>query len=231
MEPNRKEISKQSITFNVPPNKEELSKMSYDELFNHSSTLGVSMEHVIDIGSRDKDKAKSYMVNECLRINPPYPPPQKPVIIECKHDLEEMKKEIVVKKVKHIIMDNNYFHSNVVTEMYTEPLTNADINNKEKEDKILSIKKEVENLNLKDYLDKESVMKFACGNGKSSGEKKLRADILMKAIQPLLKDKLKEDILEYEKDKYMENSKGRKVKKIKPKYGHIRITNYDISVY
>ena len=231
MDTKRKELSKESITFNVPPNKEELSKMSYDELFNHSKELGVSMEHVINIGEKDKDKAKAYMVNECLRINPPYPPPQKPVIIECTHDLEEMKKKNVVKKVKHIIVDNKYSHSNVVTEMYTEPLTNVDLNNKGREDKISAIKKEVENLNLKDYLDKESVMKFACDNGKSSGEKRLRADILMKAIQPLLKDKLKEDILEYEKDKYMKNSKGRKVKKIKPKYGHIRITNFDISVY
>ena len=231
MDPNRKEISKESITFNVPPNREELSKMSYDELFSHSKELGIPMEHVIDIGSRDKDKAKAYMVNECLRINPPYPPQQKPVIIESTHDLEEMKKKILVKTVKHIIKDNKYSHSNVVTEIYNEPLTNADLNNKEKEDKILSIKGEVENLNLKDYLDKESVMKFACDNGKSSGEKRLRADILMKAIQPLLKDKLKEDILEYEKDKYMKNSNGRKVKKIKPKYGHIRITNYDISIY
>ena len=231
MDQNRKEISKNSITLKVPPNGEELSKMSYDELFNHSSQLGVSMEHVRDIGEKDKDKAKMYMVNECLRLNPPYPPSQKPVIIESIHNLEEMKKEIKVRTVKHIIKGNKYSHSNIVTSSYLEPLTNAEIKNKEKEVKILTIKKEIENLNLKDYLNKDSVMKFACCDGKSSGEKRLRADMLLKAIKPLLKEKLKVDILNYENDKYVMDIKGSKIKKIKPKYNHIRITNYDISVY
>jgi hypothetical protein len=64
-------------------------------------------------------------------------------------------------------------------------------------------------------------MKFACDNGKSSGEKRLRVNALLKAIQPLLKEKLQRELSEY-------NSKENK---IKPRYEHIRITNFDISVY
>ena len=54
---------------------------------------------------------------------------------------------------------------------------------------------------------------------------------LLKAIQPLLREKLLDDIQKYEENKYVLDDKGKKKKNIKPKYYHIRITNYDISVH
>lgn len=231
MDTKREVISKTKVICEVPPDREELSKMDYKILFAHSKELGISMEYVKNIGDKDEGKAKLFMVNECLRIKPPYPQSQNPVIIDVKLDISKMKKTNTVKSVNHIIKDNKYSHSEIVVESYSEPLSNSEIDRKNKDDKLHSIKSEVRKLKLEDYLTKESVLDFACNNGKSSGDKRLRATEILKAIQPHLKEKLQSELQEYEKDKYIKDDKGTKVKKIKPKYNHIRITNYDISVY
>ena len=94
-----------------------------------------------------------------------------------------------------------------------------------------SIQGEVSELELSKYLTKDAVLDFACNNFKSSGEKRKRVNVLLEAIQPLLKEKHRDDLQKYEENKYSIDDKGIKKKNIKPKYNHIRITNYDISVY
>ena len=121
----------------------------------------------------------------------------------------------------HIVINGKYQHSVITTESYQLPLTERELDIRRKNNLLNSINEEISKLDLNDYLTKDSVMKFACDNGKSSGEKRLRVNALLKSIQPLLNEKLQRELSEY-------NSKGNK---IKPRYEHIRITNYDISVY
>jgi len=76
-----------------------------------------------------------------------------------------------------------YSHTNITVEEYKIPLLVKDIQDKERNDKIKLIEEEVSGLNLDEFKDKASIMKFACDNGKSNGEKRLRATVLQKALQ------------------------------------------------
>ena len=88
-------------------------------------------------------------------------------------------------------------------ESYKEPLYQCELNNRNKENLMNSIQNEVSGLNLEEYLTKEAVLDFACNNGKSSGEKRKRVNAILKAIQPLLKEKLQSDLQKYEENKYV----------------------------
>ena len=123
-----------------------------------------------------------------------------------------------------------YKHSVKILESYNLPLDQKELQNETKGNLMNSIQGEVSELELSEYLTKEAILDFACNNGKTSGEKRKRVNTILKAIQPLLREKLDSELREYEKDKYTE-IEGIKKKKIKPKYNHIRITNYDISVH
>ena len=94
-----------------------------------------------------------------------------------------MKREIIGKYVKHIRgNDGKYSHSEITTESYFERLQQKDIDCENKTKLLKEIDDEVSNLNLEDYKEKEAIMKFACDNGKSSGEKKRRATSLQKRL-------------------------------------------------
>ena len=224
---NNKIISKEIIVLDTPPNVTKLKAMKDDELKDICKSLRVPREQY---EGKDEDKNRIFMINEILRLRPPVPPIERPVLIERVYDEEKMQKTLKFRYLKHVMENKEYKHSVKTLESYREPLYQWELNNRDKENLVNSIQEEVSKLNLSEYLTKESILEFACNNGKSSGEKRKRVNTILKAIQPLLKKKLQNELQEYEKDKYTE-SEGLKNKKIKPKYNHIRITNYDISVY
>ena len=192
-------IKREDVILDTPPDRETLMKLDYDSLKTHTLKLNVSRETIENI--KDDDKARIFMINECLRLQPPFPQLVNPVIINVKHDLEDMKKEIIGKYVKHIKgKDGKYSHSEITTESYFERWQQRDINCENKTKLLKEIDDEVSNLNLEDYNNKEAIMKFACNNGKSSGEKRRRATTLQKRLL----------------------SEG---------YQRHRITNHEISVY
>jgi hypothetical protein len=174
-------IKKEDVILDTPPDMEKLMKMDYDSLKTHTLKINVSRETIENI--KDDDKARIFMINECLRLQPPFPQLVNPVIISEEHDLETMKKIITGKYVKHIRRkDNKYSHSECTTESYLVRLQQRDIDCDNKANLLKNIDDEVSSLNLEDYNTKEAIMKFACNNGKSSGEKKKRATSLQKRL-------------------------------------------------
>ena len=225
---NNKIISKETIVLETPPNADKLKEMNNDELKDICKSLQVPREQY---EGKDEDKNRVFMINEILRLRPPVPPIEPPVLFESIYDEEKMQKTLTFRYLKHVMNNKEYKHSVKTLESYKEPLYQCELNNRNKENLMNSIQNEVSGLNLEEYLTKESVLDFACNNGKSSGEKRKRVNVLLKAIQPLLKEKLQSDLQKYEENKYVLDDKGKKKKNIKPKYNHIRVTNYDISVH
>ena len=101
-----------------------------------------------------------------------------------------MTKTLTFRYLKHIMNNKDYKHSVKTLESYSETLYQCELNNKNKDNLVNSIQDEVSRLNLSEYLTKDDVLDFACNNGKSSGEKRKRVNVLLKTIQPLLKEKL-----------------------------------------
>jgi len=220
---NNKIISKETIVLETPPNATKLKKMKDDELKNMCKSLQIPREQY---EGNDEDKNRIFMINEILRLKPPVPPIERPVLIESVYDEEKMTKTLTFRYLKHIMENKEYKHTVKTLESYIEPLYQWELNNKNKGNLVNSIREEVSELELSEYLTKESVLDFACNNGKSSGEKHKRVNVLLNAIQPLLKEKLESELKDYEKDKHNSSKNN-----IKPKYNHIRVTNYDISVH
>ena len=220
-------ISKDIIVLDTPPNATKLKAMKDDELKDICKSLHVPREQY---ENKDEDKNRVFMINEILRLRPPVPPIERPVLVESVYDEEKMTKKLTFRYLKHIMENKEYKHSVKTLESYNLPLDQKELQNETKGNLMNSIQGEVSGLELSEYLTKEAILDFACNNGKSSGEKRKRVNTILKAIQPLLREKLDSELREYEKDKYTEIN-GIKKKKIKPKYNHIRITNYDISVH
>jgi hypothetical protein len=174
-------IKKDDVILDTPPDREILMKMDYESLKIHTLKLNISRETIENI--KDEDKEKVFMVNECLRLQPPFPQLVNPVIISEEHDLENMKKEITGNYVKHIRKkDGKYSHSECTTESYLVRLQQKDVDCENKTKLLKSIDDEVSSLNLEDYKTKEEIMNFACNNGKSSREKKRRATSLQSRL-------------------------------------------------
>ena len=174
-------ITRENIIYDTPPDMEKLKGLDYDSLKTHTLKLNVSRGVIENIN--DEDKARIFMINECLRLQPPFPQLVNPVIISEEHDLETMKKVITGKYVKHIRgKDNKYSHSECTTESYIVRLQQRDVDCDNKTKLLKNIDDEVSSLNLEDYKTKEEIMKFACDNCKSSGEKKKRATSLQKRL-------------------------------------------------
>ena len=223
-------VSKEIVVLKTPPNVSELKAMEDKELISICKGLHVPREKY---EGKDEDKNRIFMVNEILRLRPPVPPNEKPVLVESVLNEEKMTKTLTFRYLKHIMNSDGYKHSVKSIESYSEPLDQKDLQNETKENLMNSIHEEVSELELSEYLTKDAVLDFACNNGKSSGEKRKRVNVLLEAIQPLLKEKHRDDLQKYEENKYVLDDKGNitKKKNIKPKYNHIRITNYDISVH
>tara|TARA_Y100001970_G_scaffold195499_1_gene237627 strand:+ start:687 stop:1283 length:597 start_codon:yes stop_codon:yes gene_type:complete len=178
---NNKIIKKEDVILNIPPDKDKLLKMNYEELKEHTLKLNIPRETIESI--KDEDKGKIFMINECLRLQPPFPQLIKPVIISEENELDTMKKKITGRYVKHIKgKDNKYSHSEITIESYFENLQQVDISRENKRILLKSIDDEVSNLDLTNYNSKESIMEFACNNGKSNGEKRRRAIALQRKL-------------------------------------------------
>lgn len=221
-------VSKEIVVLKTPPNVSELKAMEDKELISICKGLHVPREKY---EGKDEDKNRIFMINEIIRLRPPVPPIEKPVLVDITFDEEKMTKTLTFRYLKHIMNSDGYKHSVKSIESYSEPLGQKELQNETKKFLMNSIQREVSELELSEYLTKEAVLDFGCNNGKSSGEKRKRVNVLLEAIQPLLKEKHRDDLQKYEDNKYFLDDKGVKKKNIKPKYNHIRVTNYDISVY
>jgi hypothetical protein len=195
-------ISKETVVLETPPDENTLKTYSYDDLLSMCQKLGVQRESYENI--LDDDKRKVFFISEILRVNPPFPRTMKPVLLYSEFDETKMTKKNTFKYVKHILPDGKYQNTIITEESYKIPLTQRDLHLKEKNNLINSIKEEISSLNLDEYKTKEDILKFACDNNKSSGERYKRASMLNSAV--------------------INHMKGEKF--IRP-----RITHFDISVY
>jgi len=196
-------ISREVVIFDIPPDESILKKYNMEKLLNECKRLNIPREQYE--ADNDEDKNKRFIISEILRLEPPLPIHQKPILLLSDYDETTMTKINTYKYVKHIIIDNIYKESIITIESYKLPLTRRELDIQNKEFLMNSIYNEINIINIDDYKTKDDILKFACENGKSSGEKYLRASILNKLV--------------------IENMKNNK-KFIRP-----RITHYDISVY
>ena len=196
-------ISREVVIFDIPPDESILKKYNMEKLLNECKRLNIPREQYE--ADNDEDKNKRFIISEILRLEPPLPIHQKPILLLSDYDETTMTKINTYKYVKHIIIDNIYKESIITIESYKLPLTKRELDIQNKEFLMNSIYNEINLINIDDYKTKDDILKFACENGKSSGEKYLRASILNKLV--------------------IENMKNNK-KFIRP-----RITHYDISVY
>ena len=200
---NNKVISSEKIVLETPPDASILKTYDKDQLIEECKRLNIPREQYES--SNDEDKNRLFMINEILRLNPPFPKPQKPVLLNSEYDETTMTKTNTMKYVKHIINGGKYSHSIINTESYKLPLTQKELANRDKENLLNNIRNEINLINVDDYKTKDDILRFACENGYTSGEKYRRACILNQLV--------------------IENMKNNK-KFIRP-----RITHYDISVY
>ena len=196
-------ISREVVIFDIPPDESILKTYNMEKLLNECKRLNIPREQYE--ADNDEDKNKRFIISEILRLEPPLPIHQKPILLLSDYDETTMTKINTYKYVKHIIIDNIYKESIITIESYKLPLTIRELDIQNKEFLMNSIYNEINLINIGDYKTKDDILKFACENGKSSGEKYLRASILNKLV--------------------IENMKNNK-KFIRP-----RITHYDISVY
>jgi len=196
-------ISREVVIFDIPPDESILKTYNMEKLLNECKRLNIPREQYE--ADNDEDKNKRFIISEILRLEPPLPIHQKPILLLSDYDETTMTKINTYKYVKHIIIDNIYKESIITIESYKLPLTKRELDIQNKEFLMNNIYNEINLINIGDYKTKEDILKFACENGKSSGEKYLRASILNKLV--------------------IENMKNNK-KFIRP-----RITHYDISVY
>ena len=177
---NNKVITSEKVVLETPPDVSILKTYDKDQLIDNCKRLNIPREQYE--GSNDEDKNRNFMINEILRLNPPFPKPQKPVLINSEYDESTMTKVNTFKYVKHIINGGKYIHSVITTESYKSPLEQRDLDIQNKENLLNRIRDEISELDLDDYKNKEDIMKFACDNGKSSGEKYRRASLLNEAV-------------------------------------------------
>jgi len=201
MDLKKKEISKESVVFEVPPNYGELVKLSLEEIQEKTLKAGLSLSQIENI--KDEDKRKIFLVNEILRIDPPFPKSTPPVLVNTEYFPQSMEKMVRYKYVKHIIIEAQYSHSLVTEEEYKTPILQSELDIMNKNDLDNSIMEEINNLDINDYNSKTAIMGFACNNAKTSGEKRKR----MVMLQKHLRNELGDD------------------------YKHRRITNHEISIY
>ena len=195
-------ISSEQVILETPPDENTLKTYSMEKLISECNRLNIPREQYE--ASNDEDKNKKFMVNEILRLEPPFPLTQKPVLVNSVYEESTMTKKNTMKYVKHIVINGKYQHSVITTESYNLPLTKRELDIRRKNNLLNSIRDEISNLNLDEYKSKEDILKFACENGKSSGEKYRRASLLNEAV--------------------INHMRGEK-------FVRLRITHFDISVY
>ena len=224
MDIKKDKISEEYIQFEIPPDRDVLMKMTKDELKEQGKKCHISRSQM---EINDKDKLKKYLIDNILRLRPPFPTPVSPILVGTEYDHTKMKKKLIYKSVKHLRDSNTdkYKHSVVTTESYKVSLKISDVKLLEKEDLLNSIRDEVSKLNLDNYTSKEDIMEFACDNGKSNGEKRKRAVMLQKALQA----KGIANRVAQPRPKAGKSKEERE--RAESEWGRHRITTHDISVY
>lgn len=181
---NKTLISKEIVKFEHPPTYDELKTKDHDELLTHLVTIGVPLAQLEAIS--DKDKRRTYMIEETLRLEKPFPKSFQPVLVNTEYDMENNEKIMTYKYVKHLYGGDKesrfYKNSEVTLEKYKLPLQNKDIKNFEKNQLLNDIDNEVKSLNLDEWNRREQVLSFACDNGKSNTERRRRLVALEKAL-------------------------------------------------
>lgn len=200
---NNKVISSETIILEVPPDVNILNTYNNEELLRECIRLNVPREQYE--ASSDEDKNRKFMISEILRLNPPVPKIEKPTLINSIYDELTMTKTNTLRYVKHILNNGKYQHSVITLESYKLPLTQKELANRDKENLLNNIHNEINLINIDDYKTKDDILKFACENGGTSGEKYRKASILNQLV--------------------IENMKNNK------NFVRPRITHYDISVY
>ena len=114
-----------------------------------------------------------------------------PVLLKEEYDTINMKNTKTFRFVKHVykekkdgkFISEEYSHSVITEETYASRLFKSEIKKSEKENLIGQIKNEISRLDLNEFKTKEEIMKFACDNGLTNGEKRKRSTLLQKKIQ------------------------------------------------
>ena len=195
-------ISRETVVLETPPDENTLKTYSYDELLSMCQKLGVQRESYENI--LDDDKRRVFFISEILRVNPPLPRNMKPVLLNSELDETTMTKKNTFKYMKHIVRDGKYQNTISTHESYKTPLSPRDLHLRDNNNLVNSIKEVISSLDLDEYRNKEDILKFACDNNKSSGERYKRASMLNSAV--------------------INHMKGEK-------FTRPRITHFDISVY
>lgn len=195
-------ISRETVVLETPPDENTLKTYSYDELLSMCQKLGVQRESYENI--LDDDKRRVFFISEILRVNPPLPRNMKPVLLNSELDETTMTKKNTFKYMKHIVRDGKYQNTIITHESYKTPLSPRDLHLRDNNNLVNSIKEVISSLDLDEYRNKEDILKFACDNNKSSGERYKRASMLNSAV--------------------INHMKGEK-------FTRPRITHFDISVY
>ena len=76
---NNKLISSDKIVLETPPDVSILKTYDKDQLIDECKRLNIPREQYES--SNDEDKNLLFMINEILGLNPPFPKPQKPVLL------------------------------------------------------------------------------------------------------------------------------------------------------
>ena len=167
------------------------------------------------------------------------------VLVDEQLDYDKGVKHVTYQKEKHEWDDpkkkgasKKYKSTTITRERYAFPITQKEVDSMAKEELMKSIQKEVDEVNLDDIKTKEDILNFANQPAISNTEKKRRVVMLMKRLDPVLKDRHTQDMKDYKKNVAMIWSepglgKSEMIKKINnlsvPKYERPRITSLEIA--
>ena len=216
-----KTISKDVVKMKHPLTLDELRKMNDEELQVFSLKKGI-LRAQID-GINDIDTRRTFMIQENLRLNPPCPKGTNPVLVSTDYDWSPSgEKTQTFRKVTHKFDDKagtSYNHSEVEMVQYKVKYQKSDLDNHNKRLLIQEIQNEISKLKLDEYKTLDAIMKFACDNSKSNGEKRKRAVALQKKLQEKEAEHKQKQKQKQQKQKYQKT------------YERHRITTHDIAVY
>jgi hypothetical protein len=190
-------------------------------------------------------KVPDYL-KHCTKIDGIMPTNQ-PVVTSVDYDMDKGIKYITTVKEKHIFdtpdkkgASKKYKETVMTEERFPENISQHELKCMEKDELMNRIQKEVDEVDLDTIKGKEDILKFANGNGYiSNTEKKRRAVLLLKQLDPVLKERFEQEKKEYKEKKAIiwtnESGKGKsellnEINKMSiPYYERPRITSLEIA--
>tara|TARA_B100001115_G_scaffold162960_1_gene138889 strand:+ start:60 stop:977 length:918 start_codon:yes stop_codon:yes gene_type:complete len=203
--------------------------------------------HYLNLSDEEKkekmDKTPEYL-KHCTKLTGIMPTKQS-VQVDEQIDMDKLEKTVTFQKEKHQWDDpkekgssKKYKNTVVAREQFKFRLTNEEVASIAKEKLLNEIQSEVDEVNLDDFKTKDDILKFANQPATSNTEKKRRAVMLMKRLDPVLKDRYNQDMKEYKENVAVimtepGSGKSEMIQKIKdipvPKYERPRITSLEIA--